>query len=128
MDSWPSFVHILLLPLRDAQVPSIPLCQAASSRSDRGQSGRDGAPAPSGPHSQYCRCLHLYSVSLLAANSAKLTYILSCLDGVIDTLILNCLKVLVVRHSNTSYKTICRRNYADCSKKVMAKSSPAPIP
>lgn len=59
--------------------------------------------------SQLCRNLHFWAVNLPAANSAKLTYILSCLHGVIGTLILNCLKALVVMHSNTSYKTVCSR-------------------
>lgn len=66
----------------------------------RKEPGRDGGPTSWGFP------LQLWAVSLLAANSAKLTYILSCLDGVISTLIPNCLKPLVVMHSNMSYKNI----------------------
>lgn len=50
--------------------------------------------------------LHLWAVNLLSANRVKFTYIFICLNSVIGTLFPNCLKALVVMHSNTSYKTI----------------------
>lgn len=78
---------ILFLPLRDAQVLSIPFLQASSSRLDGVQAGRDKDPVPRWSTVSIAEVL---AVNLLPANSAKLTYILCCLDGVINTLIPNC--------------------------------------
>lgn len=76
---------------------------------DKGDRGQGGSPHLLETLGSPCRRLCLWAANLLAANSDKLTYLLSCLGGDIGTLIPNCLKALVVMHSHTGYKTMCSK-------------------
>lgn len=106
--------HTLLLPLKAAQVfrcqplPTSGLFHPGQIET-RETGGREGALTSWRLWAQPCRRLCLWAANLLAANSDKLTYLLSCLGGDIGTLIPNCLKALVVTHLHTGYKTMCSK-------------------